>query len=251
MRVGQATGGTHETQWDTVNSARDNATNSFNFTRTSGPRVNLPEDAMPYDYYSHFLGDDFLDMMVTSTNTYAEEKIEKLRQAGQLSRGSRWNKWKPVTVQEMRAVMAIIINMGIMSIPDLEAYWKTSWECYIPFFHDVMSRNRFQEIFWNLHIPQPAQSSARVDKVRLFLDHLQQKSQEAFNPGQEVAVDETIVGFRGRVSFIQYCPMKPNKYGLKILSWLTAAQDMCTILCCTQAAKPHRLFLLLFLIFLS
>ena len=155
-------------------------------------------------------------MMVTGTNAYAEEKIQKLRQTGRLSRGSRWHKWKPVTVQEMKAVMAIIINMGIMSIPDMEAYWKTSWECYIPFFHDIMGRNRFQEIFWNLHIPQPANSSRRINKVSVLLDHLRQKFQEAFYPGQEVAVDETMVGFRGRVLFIQYCPNKPTKYGLKI-----------------------------------
>jgi hypothetical protein len=148
--------------------------------------------------------------------THAEEKIQKLRQTSRLTRGSRWNKWKPVTVQEMKAVMAIIINMGIIGIPVMEAYWKTTWECYIPFFHDVMSRNRFQEIFWNLHIPHPAHSSRRMDKVRVLLDHFRQNSQEAFYPGQELAVDETMVGFRGRMLFKQYCPNKPTKYGLKL-----------------------------------
>ena len=154
-------------------------------------------------------------MIIAGTNTYAEQKIEGLRRSGRLTRGSWWNHWRPVTTDEMRAVMAIIINMGIMSIPVLEAYWKTSWECYIPFFHDVMGRNRFQEIFWNLHIPQPAGSTRRVDKVGMLLDHIRTKSQAAFYPGKEVAVDETMVGFRGRVSFKQYCPKKPTKYGLK------------------------------------
>ena len=120
-----------------------------------------------------------------------------------------------MSAEEMRAVIAIIINMGVLSIPDLEAYWKTSWECYIPFFHDVMGRNRFQEIFWNLHIPQPSGSQLRVDKVKRLLEHIHNKSQSAFYPSKEVAVDETMVGFRGRVSFRQYCPKKPIKYGLK------------------------------------
>ena len=79
----------------------------------------------------------------------------------------------------------------------------------------MLGRNRFQEIFWNLHIPQPQQPSLRVDKVRILLDHVRTKSQEAFYPGQDVSVDETMVGFRGRVSFKQYCPKKPIKYGLK------------------------------------
>ena len=154
-------------------------------------------------------------LMITGTNTYAENKISELRHTGKLTRGSRWNNWKPVTETEMGAVMAIIINMGIMSIPNLEAYWKMLWECYIPFFHDVMGRNRFQQIFWNLHIPQPPQSSRRVDKISALLDHVRRKSQSAFKPGKEVSVDETMVGFRGRVSFKQYCPKKPTKYELK------------------------------------
>ena len=154
-------------------------------------------------------------MMITGTNNYAEQKITELSRTGKLTHGSRWNRWKPVSAEEMRAVMAIIINMGVMSIPDLEAYWKTSWECYIPFFHDVMGRNRFQEIFWNLHIPNPVQPTGRVDKVSLLLDHICSKSRLAFHLGKEVSVDETMVGFRGRVSFKQYCPKKPTKYGLK------------------------------------
>ena len=78
-----------------------------------------------------------------------------------------------------------------------------------------MGRNRFQEIFWNLHIPNPAHSTGRVDKVSLLLDHTCSKSCLAFHLGKEVSVDETMVGFRGRVSFKQYCPTKPTKYGLK------------------------------------
>ena len=204
-----------EVEWEIVDNTHDTQTHSFNFTSASGPQFQYSTDAKPYEYYTQFLGDDFLVMMIAGTNTYAEHKISELRRTGKLTRDSRWHRWKPVTMQEMRAVMAIIINMGIMNIPDLEAYWKTSWECYIPFFHDVMGRNRFQEIFWNLHIPQPSHSTRRVDKVGLLLDHIRTKSQSAFQPGKEVAVDETMVGFRGRVSFKQYCPKKPTKYGLK------------------------------------
>ena len=92
----------------------------------------------------HFLGDNFLSMIVSGTNEYAEQKVAHLRHSGRLTAGSRGNKWKPVSVEEMRAVLAIVINMGVLSSPDLEGYWRTSWESYIPFFHDVMGRNRFQ-----------------------------------------------------------------------------------------------------------
>ena len=34
----------------------------------------------------------------------------------------------------MRAVLAIIISMGLLHCPEGERYWITSWGSYIPFF---------------------------------------------------------------------------------------------------------------------
>lgn len=141
----------------------------------------------------------------------------------------------------MKAVLAIVINMGVLSCPDIEGYWKTSWECYIPFFHDVMGRNRFQEIFWNLHVPSMPGSELRIDKVRLLLDHIRSAPQSAFYPHKEVAVDETMVGFRGRVSFLQYLPKKPTKYGLKLFVLADSSsgqKDGSTISVTCPAAVP-------------
>ena len=74
-------------------------------------------------------------MLINGTNSYAARVIDEKDQAGKLAPNSRWRRWKPVTSNEMKAVQAI---MGVIHCP---GYWKTSWECYIPFFHDVLSRN--------------------------------------------------------------------------------------------------------------
>ena len=66
----------------------------------------------------------------------------------------------------MKAVLAIMINMGIVHCPEIEDYWKTSWESYIPFFHDVLPRNQFGEIFWMLHLPELTTPRHRIDKVK-------------------------------------------------------------------------------------
>jgi len=42
--------------------------------------------------------------------------------------------------------------MGIIRLPELEDYWKTSWVVVIPFFSGVMARDRFESIFWMLHV---------------------------------------------------------------------------------------------------
>ena len=44
----------------------------------------------------------------------------------------------------------------------------------------------------------------RVDKVKLLHDCLIMEFQARFYPGQELAVDEAMVGFRGRVGAKRY-----------------------------------------------
>ena len=37
----------------------------------------------------------------------------------------------------------------------------------------------------------------------------------AYKLGWEIAVDESMIGFKGRLHFIQYKPKKPTKWGMK------------------------------------
>ena len=55
----------------------------------------------------------------------------------------------------------------------------------------------------------------RADKVQALMDTLLGNFQSAYYPSQNVAVDETMVGFRGRFVARQYMPNKPTKYGIK------------------------------------
>ena len=90
-----------------------------------------------------------------------------------------------------------------------------SWECYISFFHNVFPRNRFEEIYWMFHLPEPENRTHRFDKIEPLLNLLLATFQSVFYPGCDISVDESMIGFKGRVSFKQYCPLKPTKFGLK------------------------------------
>ena len=107
--------------------------------------------------------------------------------------------------------------MGIINAPDLESYWSTSWNCCIPFFRDIFSRNRFELIFWMLHISSvpEGQTPNRLDKVRALLNLLVGNFKKYMNPSSNLSVDETMIGFRGRFGAKQYIPNKPTKYGVK------------------------------------
>ena len=110
--------------------------------------------------------------------------------------------------------------MGLIDIRRIEDYWNTSWESHIPFFGTMMSRNRFQSILSHLHVSDtPAGATAKkIDKIKMFLDKLVPKFSAAYNPSENLSIDETMIGFRGRFGAVQYMLLKPTKYGIKVYS---------------------------------
>src|SRR5699024_3413072 len=61
--------------------------------------------------------------------------------------------------------------------------------------YKVMSRNRFEELLQN----------SNCDATNAN-----------FSPGQEICVDESMIPFRGRLSFRQYLKGKLHKFGIKV-----------------------------------
>ena len=90
----------------------------------------------------------------------------------------------------MKAFLSIVINMGIIKLPDLEAYWKTTWVTEMPFFGTVMARDWFQQIFWMLHVSHsdPTQPAKKIDKIKMFADLLVPKFREHYYPSENLAI---------------------------------------------------------------
>ena len=107
--------------------------------------------------------------------------------------------------------------MGLIQLPELEAYWSSGWTSQVPFFGRVFARNRFEQLFWMLHVSKDdiEHPGKRINKVKDTLDLLITNFQTSFKPSRNVSVDETMVGFRGRFAAKQYMPAKPTKYGIK------------------------------------
>jgi hypothetical protein len=52
----------------------------------------------------------------------------------------------------MKAFLGLIINMGLMPLPDIKDCWSSEWTTQVKCFGDVMSRVRFLQIFWMMHV---------------------------------------------------------------------------------------------------
>jgi hypothetical protein len=97
----------------------DKKLNAHTFTKTAGPQFHLLPDAEPMDYFSLFFNDELSNNTVVETNRYARHKISEL----QLSPRSIWSRRSDVSVPEMKAFLGLIINMGLMSLPDIKDYY--------------------------------------------------------------------------------------------------------------------------------
>ena len=85
------------------------------------------------------------------------------------------------------------------------------------FNRSVMSRDRFLQIFWNLHLCDPTlgPGGPRCMKVQPLLNLLCPRFEAGFKPGKFVAVDEAMIAFKGRAGFRQYVRGKPHPLGIK------------------------------------
>ena len=85
-----------------------------------------------------------------------------------------------------------------------------------------MSSRRFELILRFLHLnyseTQPQRGEPGFDKlykVRPFLELLLQNFKDSYLPGQHLSIDESMISYKGRLSFIQYLPKKCHKWGMK------------------------------------
>jgi hypothetical protein len=158
----------------------DKKLSAFTFTKYAGPQFHLLPDAEPMDYFSLFFNDELLNNTVVETSRYARHKISEL----QLSPRYIWSRWSDVSVPEMMAFLGLI-NMGLMSLPDIKDYWSSEWITQIKSFGDVMSRVRFLQIFRMMRVgnaitEESNLSIKRTKKVHRIIEYIEKHFQREF-----------------------------------------------------------------------
>ena len=114
-----------------------------------------------------------------------------------------------------------------MYIFSIRSYWSKSWPFTNSNFATVMSSRRFELILRFLHLnnsmAQPPRGQPGYDKlfkIRPMLNLVITAYKNSYIPYQNISIDESIISFKGRLSFLQYLPKKPHKWGLK--AWVLA-----------------------------
>nr|CAH7716672.1 unnamed protein product [Callosobruchus chinensis] len=175
-------------------------------------------DKTPYQFYKFFVTDHIINLMVAETNRYAQQSLENAN----LSRFSRLQKWKETSAEEMEKFLGIILWMGLNKKPKLSDYWSKKI-LYENKAKDIMSRNHFELILrmWHLFNNQECPECDRLFKIKPLIHLLLERFQSAILPARDLCIDETMVPFRGKLSFKQYIKNKKHKFGIKLYKLCT------------------------------
>lgn len=182
-----------------------------------GPSVPVDRSHTAEDLFCRFFTHDVWTLIIEETN----------RQA----RALNMHGWKDITLPELKAFVGILLVTGILKLPRLYLYWTTTHPLLQTKVRDIMSSGRFFAILRALHLND---STQRVPKgqpdhdplfeVRKLLDLVTPRFEDQFNLHEEVSIDEAMIPFKGRLSFKQYLPNKPTKWGIKVF----VLADACT-----------------------
>ncbi|XP_050063343.1 piggyBac transposable element-derived protein 4-like [Aphis gossypii] len=199
---------------DNIQSDSGHHQKQFIFSKNPGFKVEIPNNATALQYFKLFITDEIIDLIVLETNRNADQVLSKFR----LTKSSRFLKWTPTDATEIQQFLGLLMWMGLVQMPSLKDYWSLKIMYKNSVAKNIMSRNRFELIlrFWHFSDNEQAPENDRIFKVRNLIQKIVNNFQNAMEPEEMMAVDETKVPFRGRLKFKQYIPGKAHKYGIKL-----------------------------------
>ena len=139
------------------------------------------------------------------TNLYAQQFIEQHQ--NNLRPHSLVHQWKATDRAEILTLLAVVILMGVVHKPRFAMYWCTDSLISTPIFSQIISRDRFLILMRFLHfadnnninLADPDQD--KLYKVREVVNMIKERCFQVFSPGKDVSIDESLVLFKGRLSF--------------------------------------------------
>jgi hypothetical protein len=130
--------------------------------------------------------------------------------------------------------------MAQVKKPNLQSYWSIRKSLHTPFFSEVIPFKRFVLLSKFLHFTnnENLPENDRLRKIAPVLKHLEENFRDVYYPQENVAVDESLIKFRGRLCYIQFNPQKRARFGIKIYKICESASGYCLGFSVYTGKKP-------------
>ncbi|XP_047501812.1 piggyBac transposable element-derived protein 4-like [Penaeus chinensis] len=114
--------------------------------------------------------------------------------------------------QEFLAYLGIRVRMGLWKPANYRDFWSTNRVLRHELVAEVITKDRFDQLATHLHSTHLEEGAPlpedRMWKHRPVVDSLNDSFRLVFVPGQDIAIDESLWKFRGRLGFKTYNPTK-------------------------------------------
>jgi len=187
--------------------------------------------------FQMLISDDMIEEIVRYTNIH----IANVQSKYQTERDA-----KNVTKTELMAFLGLLFLSGVKraSHTHFRELWATDGSG-IEIFRACMSYNRFLFLLSAIRFDDKSTRNQRktTDKlaaIRFILDEFVKNCKSTYCLSEFFTIDEMLVHFRGRCSFIQYVPNKPAKYGIKLCDAKTFFTGNLEVYCGKQPNGPYN-----------
>lgn len=183
--------------------------NEIPFAGTPGISPNILQDNSPLDYFNICLNINLLNLIIECTNKYGK----KLKDAANTPR-ARFRKWIDLTMNEFKTFLGILLLMGTIKLNRMVDYWSTNYLLRLS-PRLFMPRDRFQLILRALNVQRSTRNQS-IFKIKSLIDLFNNNMDTIYSPSKKLCIDESLILWKGRLSFRQYMKGKAHKYEIKL-----------------------------------
>ncbi|KAL6419436.1 hypothetical protein ACFW04_011413 [Cataglyphis niger] len=166
----------------------------------------------------------FWENLVTETNLYAEQIINNENKRRKIDEA-----WFAIDCDELKIYIALCIIAAEVKKPAIQMYWSKRAVIATPIFRETMPYKRFLQISRFLHFAnnEVANRSDKLSKIKPVINYFNQQFEEIYTMQEDIAIDESLVKFKGRLSYKQYNPSKRARFGIKVYKLCESSTGYC------------------------
>lgn len=188
------------------------------FSGSPGRKAALVDVSDVLNYFRLFLTVQMLETITTETNRRAHQLLDGLQKPR-----SRLVKWVDVDQDELLVLISLLIYQGIIQKPETEMYWTMKPLMETPYVRSIMPEQRFGLLLKCLHFVDdrtlptdfPHHGEKSFAKIKPFFLAVVHQFSSVYVPDWKIAIDESLMLWKGRLAMKQYIPMKRSRFGVK------------------------------------
>lgn len=122
----------------------------------------------------------------------------------------------PTTVDELYCFFALSLLMTRNKKLTIQEYWSKNKYLQSSIFAEIMTRDRYLSLLSTIHFThESGHTDDRLVKIRDVVNMFRKSFNDILHPFQDLCIDESLMLYKGRLSFKQYIPSKRNRFGIK------------------------------------